>query len=145
MDPLKWMGAVRMRVQTADKNITISTCNPHKAKSCMFIRNKSIIKTSNYCFWLKYKGLYLLLSPVTKLKEICTDQARFTLQNSFKQICWWILMGEDNRKLTLSLQEVLLLIILARTDSLKWKCLDGFVSYIHYLFIIIFIYFEHCA
>ncbi len=48
-------------------------------------------------------------------------------------------MGEDNRKLTLSLQEVLLLIILARTDSLKWKCLDGFVSYIHYLFIIIFI------
>ncbi len=23
MDPLQWMGAVRMRVQTADKNITI--------------------------------------------------------------------------------------------------------------------------
>ncbi len=23
MDPLKWMGAVRMRVQTADENITI--------------------------------------------------------------------------------------------------------------------------
>ncbi len=29
MDPLQWMGAVRMRVQTADKNITISTSNPH--------------------------------------------------------------------------------------------------------------------
>ncbi len=23
MDPLQWMGAVRMKVQTADKNITI--------------------------------------------------------------------------------------------------------------------------
>ncbi len=23
MDPLQWMGAIRMRVQTADKNITI--------------------------------------------------------------------------------------------------------------------------
>ncbi len=31
MDPLQWMGAVRMRVQTADENITIITSNPHNS------------------------------------------------------------------------------------------------------------------
>ncbi len=35
MDPLQWMGAVRMSVQTADKNMI---------ESCMFVRHKSIIK-----------------------------------------------------------------------------------------------------
>ncbi len=28
MDPLQWMGAIRMRVQTADKNITIIHTTP---------------------------------------------------------------------------------------------------------------------
>ncbi len=41
MDPLKVMGAVRIRVQTADKNITIY----HNNKSCVFVTNKNIIKT----------------------------------------------------------------------------------------------------
>ncbi len=63
MDPLQWMGAIRMRVQTADKNITIIHTNPvHQlkfceAKSCVFVRNNSIIKTfltSNCYFWQKY-------------------------------------------------------------------------------------------
>jgi len=46
------MGAVRMRVQTADKNITIIHTTPvHRlmtceVKRCVFVRNKSIIKTS---------------------------------------------------------------------------------------------------
>ncbi len=31
MDPLQWMGAVRMRVQTTDKNITKS--NPHDSSA----------------------------------------------------------------------------------------------------------------
>ncbi len=62
---LQWMGAVRMRVQTADKNITkIHTTPVHQltsceAKSCLFVRNKFIIKlflTSNCCFWLKYES-----------------------------------------------------------------------------------------
>ncbi len=34
MGPLQWMGAVRMRVQTADKSITIM--------SCVFVRNQSL-------------------------------------------------------------------------------------------------------
>ncbi len=31
MNPLKWMGAVRMRVQTADKNTTITLNNPQNS------------------------------------------------------------------------------------------------------------------
>ncbi len=48
MDALQWMGAVRMRVQTADKNIHTSPVHQStscEAKSCMFGRNKSTIKT----------------------------------------------------------------------------------------------------
>ncbi len=52
MDALQWMGAVRMRVRTADKNITIITREIHathrltscEVKICLFVRNKSIIK-----------------------------------------------------------------------------------------------------
>ncbi len=48
--PLQWMGAVRMGVQTADKNIiaihttsstSIDIC---KVKRCVFVRNKFINK-----------------------------------------------------------------------------------------------------
>ncbi len=49
MDPLQWMGAVRMRVQTADKNITIipNMTPVHQfiycqGKSCMYVINKSV-------------------------------------------------------------------------------------------------------
>ncbi len=47
MDPLQWMGAVRMRVQTADKNITMTHTAPvhqlmsREAKNCVIVRNKS--------------------------------------------------------------------------------------------------------
>ncbi len=49
-DPLQWMGAVRKRVQTADKEITIIHMTPvHQLMSCevkshMFVINQSIIK-----------------------------------------------------------------------------------------------------
>ncbi len=61
MDPLQWMGAVRMRVQTADKNITIIHTTPvHQLTSGEDKKNKSIIKNffiSNHCFQLKYKSI----------------------------------------------------------------------------------------
>ncbi len=41
MDPMQWMGAVRMRVQTADRNITIIHIIPvHELMSCQV--NKQI-------------------------------------------------------------------------------------------------------
>ncbi len=45
-DPLQWMGAVKMRVQTADKTITIIHMSPvHQlmscdVESCMFVKKK---------------------------------------------------------------------------------------------------------
>ncbi len=40
-------------------------------------------------------------------REICTDQASFTIQNSSKQICVWILKREDNSGWPSSLEELL--------------------------------------
>ncbi len=64
MDLLQWMGAVGMRVQTADKNIIIIHTIPAHQLSCevyicMFVRNKFIVKkfwTSNYFFQLKQES-----------------------------------------------------------------------------------------
>ncbi len=46
MDPLQWMGAVRIKVQTADKNITIIHMTPvHQLAFCgkLHVFNKQII------------------------------------------------------------------------------------------------------
>ncbi len=50
MGPLQWMGAVRIRVQTADKNIShlkidmtaVHQLTSSEVKSCVFIKNKQI-------------------------------------------------------------------------------------------------------
>ncbi len=75
MDPLQWMGAVRMRVQTADKNITIIHTTPvHQfmsceAKICVFARNKCIIKIFfNFKQLLKYESsIYNIASSNEKV------------------------------------------------------------------------------
>ncbi len=60
MDPLQWMGAVRMRVQTADKNITIIHTTPvHQLMSCEVKTNPSFINTSPLAIihsFLQWKG-----------------------------------------------------------------------------------------
>ncbi len=101
MDPLQWMGAVRMRVQKADKNITIFHtipvigyhCYYHEAKSCLCVINKFNIKmflTSNQCFQLKYESsiCYIAFSSenVISSEEICMDQASFSSKNGPKQL-----------------------------------------------------------
>ncbi len=87
MDALQWMGAVRMRVQTADKNITmIHKVTPvHQLTSCdikifMFIMNKSIIKaflTLNHHFWIKYESI-IMLPPVKKSIFCCPLTSKST-------------------------------------------------------------------
>ncbi len=58
MDALQWMGAVRMRAQTADKNITIIHTTPVQqlmscdVKSCIFVRNKIITETFLTLIWI---------------------------------------------------------------------------------------------
>ncbi len=65
MDPLQWMGAVRMTVQTADKNGTItpissSSINMWSSKK-LHICKKQIhywgILMLNCCFWPKYHSI----------------------------------------------------------------------------------------
>ncbi len=107
MDALQWMGAVRMRVQTADKYITIIHTTPvHQLtsgedKTCMFVRNKSIIKTFLTWFWLKYESIIHNIAfsvgkkvfwsesgeKSAQIKQRLQDK---TVQNSSKQICCWI-------------------------------------------------------
>ncbi len=68
-----------------------------EAKSCMFVRNKFIMKpflTSNNCFQLKYKSsMHNIAFSSENLiwirKEICTDQAPFTSENGPKQFYKW--------------------------------------------------------
>ncbi len=51
------MGAVRMRVQTADKNITIIHTTPvHQLTSCDVTSWQVMFLTSNCCFWQKYES-----------------------------------------------------------------------------------------
>ncbi len=58
MDLLQRMGAVRMRVQTGDKNITIIHSTPSvnvlRSKN-MCVCNKQIHQASSCCFQLKYE------------------------------------------------------------------------------------------
>ncbi len=64
------------------------------AKTNMFVINKSIIKmflTSNSCFWLKYEFSTIAFSSKKSKnnvlwikREMCSDQALFTSQNSSK-------------------------------------------------------------
>ncbi len=79
-------------------------------KSCVFVINKSVIKTflALNCFQLKY-----CMSPLSIIfifqwkssivwirREICTDEAPFALklvQKRSSQICGWSLMWEDKK------------------------------------------------
>ncbi len=101
MDALQWMGAVRMRVQTSYKNITIIyTTTIHQLMTCevksyMFVALmiKSIIKvlSLNHCFQLKYESSIHNIAfssekvVSSKSGEKYAHQALFTSENSLKQ------------------------------------------------------------
>ncbi len=72
LDPLQWMGAVReskQLIKTSQATL-VQSINPSvhrlmscEVKSCMFVRNKSIIKaflSVNCCFWLKCESIIML-------------------------------------------------------------------------------------
>lgn len=111
------MGAARTKVQTADKNNNSQLRNVKcEVKSCMLVINKSILKTffcSNHCFQVKYESsVYNTGSSsaqvVFYLNHERTNQAQFTTTNSSKEMCRRVLMCEDNRGWTFSLEEALL-------------------------------------
>ncbi len=108
VDALQWMGAVRMRVQTADKNITIIHTTPvHQLtswedKRCMFVKNKSIIIRHFLHFNVQLKSSVYNYTSSSK-KSISSESGEKsaqikhhlqgnTVQNDSKQICGWILI-----------------------------------------------------
>ncbi len=133
-DPLQWMGAIRMRVQAAVKNITIihkqstplQSKSFNEAKRSMFV-NISIIKTfltSNRWFQLRSSQFTIFSVKVISSKsgdkyaQIKHHLQVKTVQNSSKQTCGRILM-QYNRGWTFLLEEALVLIVdsyFARSD-----------------------------
>ncbi len=124
------MGAVRMRVQTADKNITIIHTTPvHQLtsgenKSCVFVQNKYI--KFNCELLPKYESI--IHNNASSSEEVILSESgeksaqikHRLVYNSSKQICEWILMWETNRRWTFALEEALSW-IMARSNGLKLK------------------------
>ncbi len=87
MDALQWMGAVRMRVQTADKNITIIHTTPvhklisYEAKRCVFEERKKIHQDV-YTFKL---WSIILISHLNQERNM---QRSSTVQNKCVDWCW---------------------------------------------------------
>ncbi len=125
------MGAVRMRVQTADKNITIIHTTPVLQLSCeeLSVCTKQIhqdVLTSNSCFQLKYKSSF---HNVAVIEVSCLNRESKMHRSSTiytqKQICGWILTWQTSgdrlyhwRKCYYGLWTG----ILARSNGLKLKC-----------------------
>ncbi len=126
------MGAVRMRVQTTDKNITIIHTTPvHQltsceVKNCMLVRNQSIktcISTSNWCFWLKAECC------VHNFAISCVNQGRYMHRSStvYKKTVLNKYVGGFWCERTTGHGVIMDYGILARNNG--FKHLDGFVSY----------------
>ncbi len=126
MDAVQWMGAVRMRVQTADKNITIIHTTPvHQItsgedKSCVFVRYKSIKKNvSLSCYFqLKYNSI-IHNNSSSSVKVVLPEsretsaqiKQRLQVKIKIKIVLnkWSLDSGvRDNRRWTFSLEEALL-------------------------------------
>ncbi len=95
------MGAVRMRVQTADKNIIIIHTTPvHQLTSCevkCFVRNKSIkaFLASNCCFQRKFESSVLnnTSSNENVLSQLFLHSLpSFSLHSTFTDWLWIIVM-----------------------------------------------------
>ncbi len=87
----QWMGAVRMRVQTADKKIiTSSLNNPEPLNKLVSDKKKhldGLVGTSNGCFMRKYKSWIR--------RETCIDEKKHG--SKLKQPQWWICFLQTRR------------------------------------------------
>ncbi len=112
----------------------------YEVKNCEFVRNKLIIKAFvNSHLHLKHKSIFLsflkfiLSESREKYAQIKYCLQVETVQNCSKQIFWWILMWEHNRRWTFSLEEALLLWVVDLYLKLE-HLNDRFVSYKHAAF-----------
>ncbi len=152
MDALQWMGAVRMGVQTADKNITIIHTTPDhqlmscEVKGCVLITNKTLkmFLTSNHCFHQKYESSIhniAFSSEKAVSSELGEKYAQIkhclhakTVVNKYVCVLWCERTTGDVLFHWRKHHYGSWTCILARRDILKLKCLDEFVSYKHTAF-----------
>ncbi len=143
------MGAVRMRVQTADENITIVIhMASSEAKICMFIINKFINKpffTSNWRFLLKYESFFHnvafsseKVSPSESGKRYAQNKHSLhakIVQNICGKCGFWFERTTGDAPFLWRKPYYGLWTILNRIDSFKLKSFNnGFVSYKHAAF-----------
>ncbi len=71
MDPLQWMGAVRMTVQTADKNVTIMQTHAKFLQICSDeeVNSYTFQMTSEYIFSRLLTAVYGLHLPVNCIRN----------------------------------------------------------------------------
>ncbi len=81
MDPLQWMGAVRMRVQTADNNITSNNTTPLQSSPSV-----NILWSEKLCVRKKqihYQGVFQFKSPKeSSIHNITFSSEKFTSSES---------------------------------------------------------------
>ncbi len=105
------MGAIRMRVQTADKNITSNLTTPvnlltsYEGEICMFVRNEFIIikmfftLNSWFLYPYPYYPYYAFSSEKVCLiwisRDICRSSSVYKQKQSKTEICQLILIWEQ--------------------------------------------------
>ncbi len=109
------MGAIKMRVQRADKNITI--IDSSLSINVLWSEKLSVYYKQIHQDIINFKPLLLVKYlwvhythdiAFSNEQIISPESGERNNQNSSKQICWWILMKEDYRGWTFSLEEELL-------------------------------------
>ncbi len=81
MDPLQWMGAVRMRVPTADKTSWYSTSNSHDSCLSIHILWKAAIFVMYFNFKMLQVGLSIKLLSTVEM-SFCLNQERNVQRSS---------------------------------------------------------------
>ncbi len=84
----------------------------------------------------QYSPFYIAFSS----EKVTWSEVLFTSKNSSKQIYWRIMMWENNRGYIFFIGRTNIIDygLLARNNILKWKRLDGLVSYKHILYLFTF-------
>ncbi len=128
MDPLQWMGAVRMKFQILIKTSQWSTQHWLCVNNVLWIN----------VFWLLYHNIACSSENVWIRREMCACQTPLTSQNRSKQIFCWILMWEVNgmdvfTEWSIVIDYGLFCFVFCPEERFKFKCLnhDGFVYFIN--------------
>ncbi len=115
MDALQWMGAVRTRVQTDDKNISI-------IQSISWLVKKKLKETNPPLRHFNCTQGFFPLYCFSSKKSSWLNQKRNMHRSNM-----WVDFDVKGQQGWTSLEEALLWIMAKRNCSLKLKCLDWFV------------------